>query len=58
MPMAIMTVPVTPVGSYGCAGYRANSRTSAAAHDASNDRTAQCRLRKCIRYRYRRSQSQ
>ena len=50
--MTIMTVPITPVGSYGCTGYCANSCASTATYDASNDCTAQSRLRKCIRERY------
>ena len=55
VPMTMMTVPITPVSSYGSAGCCANSCASAAAHDASNDCTAQSRLRKCIgeRYHYR-----
>ena len=38
--MSIMTVPITPVGSDGCTGYRANSCASTATYDASNDGTA------------------
>ena len=38
--MTIMTVPITPVGSYGCTSYRANSCASTATYDASNDSTA------------------
>jgi len=47
-----MTVPITPVSSYGGAGCCADSCASAATYDASNDSTAQSRLRKCIRERY------
>ena len=43
-----MTMPITPVGSYGCTGCCANSGASTATYDASNDCTAQSRLRNCI----------
>jgi len=56
--MTMMTVPITPVSSHRGAGCCADSGTSAAAYDASNDCTAQSRLRKGIRERYRHSQSQ
>ena len=58
VPMAMMTVPITPVSSHRGAGCCADSGTSAAAYDAPNDCTAQSRLRKGIRERYRHSQSQ
>jgi hypothetical protein len=47
-PMTIMTVPITPVGSYGCACYCTNSCAATATYDASNHCTAQSRLRKHI----------
>jgi hypothetical protein len=47
-----MTVPIAPVSSYGGASHCANGCASAATYDASNDCTAQSRLRKCIRERY------
>jgi len=50
--VTIMTVPITPVSAHGGAGYCADSCASAATYDASNDCTAQSRLRKCIRERY------
>jgi hypothetical protein len=56
--MTMMTVPITPVGCYSCAGCCANSRASATAYGATNDGTAHSRLRKSISQRYRRSQSQ
>ena len=55
--MTIMTVPITPVSSHSGAGYCADSRASATTYDATNDCTAQSRLRKCILHRYRHSQS-
>ena len=58
VPMTTVTVPITPVGCYGCAGYCANSCASAATYGASNDGTAHSRLRKSISQRYRHSQSQ
>jgi hypothetical protein len=39
-PMTIVTVPITPVGSDGCTGYRTNSCASTATYDAPNDSTA------------------
>ena len=56
VPMTIVTVPITPVSSHGGAGYCADSCASAATYNAANDCTAQSRLRKCIRHRYRYSQ--
>ena len=55
VPMTMMTVPITPVSSYGGAGCCADGCASAATYDASDDCTAQGRLRKCISHRYRHS---
>jgi len=54
-PMTIMTVPITPVRSYGCTGYCANSCASAATYGTSDNCAAQNRLRERIRQRCRHS---
>ena len=58
VPMTIMTVPITPVGPYGCASYCANGCASTATYGASDNCTADGSLRYRIRQRNRHSRPQ